>query len=138
MVRLVIADDDVKVRSALGLILEQDQACWQVIACVRDVPQLLKTVQIEKPDLILLDWELSGGEGAISDPVRQLKRVSPYTQILVLSCKPHIKQDSINAGADAFVSKMEPPEVFLEAMYGLCDKFAATSYPLMLRQFAVC
>jgi len=140
MVRLVIADDDVKVRSAIGLILGQDQSCWQVISCVRDVSQLFETVRDQKPDLVLLDWELSLGEnkgGTLSDRVHQLKLISPKTQVLVLSCKPQNKEDALNAGADAFVSKVEPPEVFLEAMYGLCDKFNTLSYPLMLSHFAV-
>jgi DNA-binding NarL/FixJ family response regulator len=140
MVRLVIADDDVKVRSAIGLILGQDQSCWQVISCVRDVQQLFETVREEKPDMVLLDWDLSLGENnseiTLSDRVQQLKNLSPKTQILVLSCKPQNKQDALNAGADAFVSKVEPPEVFLDAMYGLCEKFTAAQYPLMLKHFA--
>lgn len=140
MVRLVIADDDVKVRSAIGLILGQDQSCWQVISCVRDVQQLFETVREERPDLVLLDWDLSLGENndgnTLSDRVQQLKIFSPKTQILVLSCKPQNKQDALNAGADAFVSKVEPPEVFLEAMYGLCEKFTIAQYPLMLKHFA--
>ncbi len=139
MVRLVIADDDVKVRSAIGLILGQDQSCWQVISCVRDVPQLFETVRDEKPDLVLLDWELSMGENnggkTLSESVQQLKLISTKTHILVLSCKPQNKQEALLAGADAFVSKVEPPEVFLEAMYGLCEKFNVPSYPLVIKTF---
>lgn len=143
MVRLIIADDDVKVRSALELILEQDQHCWQVVSSVNDVPELFDTVQKEKPDLVLLDWELSMGETKgfyeIQNGIQTIKRISPKTRVLVLSSKPQNKITALANGADAFVSKVEPPEVFLSAVYDLCRKFRRTtqsSYPLILRQFA--
>lgn len=140
MTRLVIADDDVKVRSAIELILEQEQACWQVVSVARDLPELLKIVNGEKPDLVLLDWELSVGESKLfcelSDGIQQLKNGSPTTKLLVLSCKPQIRQDVLNAGADAFVSKIDPPEVFLKTISELCKTLEPPIYPLVLGQFS--
>lgn len=140
MMRLVIADDDVKVRSALTLILGEDQQCWQIVSCAKDVPELYQIVETEKPDLVLLDWELSMGESKVlyeeADGIRQLKERSPGTRVCVLSCKPQYKETAIQSGADAFVSKVDPPEVFLNTIYGLCEAFRTVSYPLVLKQFA--
>jgi len=140
MTRLVIADDDVKVRSAIELILEQEQACWQVVSSVNDISELLEVVKGEKPDLVLLDWELSVGENEdvyeITGGIKQLKTNSPTTKILVLSSKPQILPEVIKAGADAFVSKVDPPEVFLQTISDLCKNLQPTVYPLVMGHFS--
>lgn len=130
MIRLIIADDDAKVRSAIELILAQDRACWEVISQVRDVSELLLAVEECAPNLLLLDWELPeksiNGEKPkyfdLADRVSILRRICPQMHIMVLSSKPSVKGEALNAGADSFVSKGDPPEVFLRALYALCEK----------------
>jgi len=133
MIKLIIADDDFKVRSAINLLLEQDKSCWQVIAEARSVKELFLKVRKEKPELLLLDWELPEenlGENAppyycLKKRIAYLKQLNPAMYIIVLSSEPQVKGDALQAGADQFVSKGDPPEFFLKALYEICEKPSA-------------
>jgi DNA-binding NarL/FixJ family response regulator len=130
MIKLMIADDDAKVRSAINLLLDQDRACWQVVAEIRSVNDLFKTVEKEKPKLLLLDWELPEeccGEihpayFGLKDRINHLRKINPGMYIIVLSSKPQVKGEALLAGANSFVSKGDPPEVFLNALYSICEE----------------
>ncbi len=130
MIKLMIADDDAKVRSAINLLLDQDRACWQVIAEVCNVNELFLMVEQEKPQLLLLDWELPEERCGdkrppyfcLKDRIHHLRDLNPEMYIIVLSSKPQVKSESIEAGANSFVSKGDPPEIFLNALYAICEK----------------
>ncbi|MDO9087596.1 MAG: response regulator transcription factor [Anaerolineaceae bacterium] len=130
MIKLMIADDDAKVRSAINLLLDQDRACWQVVAEVRTVNELFLTVEKIKPKLLLLDWELPeeccGGIQptyiSMKDRLNHLRKINPGMYIIVLSSKPQVKTEALIAGANSFVSKGDPPEVFLNALYSICEE----------------
>lgn len=130
MIKLMIADDDAKVRSAINLLLDQDRACWQVIAEVCNVNELFLMVEQEKPQMLLLDWELPEDRCGnkrppyfcLKDRIRHLLELNPEMYIIVLSSKPQVKSEALEAGANDFVSKGDPPEIFLNALYARCEK----------------
>jgi len=130
MIKLMIADDDAKVRSAINLLLDQDRACWQVIAEVCNVNELFLMVEQEKPQLLLLDWELPeeccGDKRppyfGLKDRIHHLREINPELYIIVLSSKPQVKLEAMEAGANSFVSKGDPPEIFLNALYAMCEE----------------
>lgn len=133
MIKLMIADDDAKVRSAINLLLDQDRACWQVIAEVCNVNELFLLVEQTKPQLLLLDWELPEERCGdkqppyfcLKDRIHNLRELNPEMYIIVLSSKPQVKSEAIEAGANSFVSKGDPPEIFLNALYAICEKPSA-------------
>lgn len=122
--RILLADDHSDIRSALRLLLEQDESSWQVIQEVENFPQLLQELDLLHPDLILLDWELQGfGVGnratarrPLPELFEKLKATNPGLKILVLSGRLEAQAEALAAGADAFVSKGEPPERLLEQL----------------------
>jgi DNA-binding NarL/FixJ family response regulator len=126
----MIADDDAKVRSAINLLLDQDRACWQVIAEVCNVNELFLMVEQEKPQMLLLDWELPEDRCrnkrppyfCLKDRIHHLLELNPEMYIIVLSSKPQVKSEALEAGANDFVSKGDPPEIFLNALYAICEK----------------
>ena len=59
MMRVLIADDQPQVRSALRLLLRQDPA-MVVVGEAGDAEEALKLAATRTPDLVLLDWELPG------------------------------------------------------------------------------
>jgi len=129
----MIADDDAKVRSAINLLLDQDRTCWQVVAEVCHVNELFFMVEREKPQLLLLDWELPeeccGDKRppyfCLKDRIHHLRELNPEMYIIVLSSKPQVKSEALEAGANSFVSKGDPPEIFLSALYAVCEKPSA-------------
>ncbi len=130
MIKLMIADDDAKVCSAINLLLDQDKACWEVVGEPRTVNELFLLVDQYLPELLLLDWELPEErcEGqrspyfCIEDKIRHLREINPGMYIIVLSSKPEVKKEALEAGANSFVSKGDPPEIFLNALYATCGE----------------
>ena len=57
--RIFLADDQAKARSALRLLLEQEPGL-SVVGEATETEDLLAQVQRTQPDLVLLDWELPG------------------------------------------------------------------------------
>ena len=105
--RVLLADDQLPVRSALRLLLEQEPD-FQVVGETADATGLLLAAAEKAPDLVLLDWELPGLPA--DQLLRLLQYERPSLKIIAMSSKPESRQAALNKGADAFVSKNEPPE----------------------------
>jgi len=111
-VRILLADDQHKVRSALRLLLEQETGL-QVVGEAVDAEGLLAGTTATCPDLVLLDWELPGlTDGTLS----VLRTTHPELYVIALSGRPEAHRAALAAGADAFVSKANPPERLLAAI----------------------
>lgn len=105
--RILLADDQVKVRSALRLLLEQE-GDMDVVAEAADSVGLLLAAEQKSPDVVLLDWELPGVP--VADLVPLLRRLSPTIRILALSGRPEAESTAVAVGVDAFVSKTTPAD----------------------------
>jgi DNA-binding NarL/FixJ family response regulator len=109
---ILLADDQPKVRSALKFLLEQDPRL-KVVGEVAEAKELLLAVRTSCPDVVLLDWELPGLSASCTlDALRACARLA----VVALSGRPEARQAALAAGADAFVSKGEPPENLLTAL----------------------
>ncbi|MBE2201252.1 MAG: response regulator transcription factor [Anaerolinea sp.] len=111
--RILLADDQVTVRSALRLLLEQEPHV-EIIGESADATAVLQAIERVEPDLILLDWELPG-----LSPVqllRLLRYERPLLRIIALSSRPEARKRALAAHVDAFVSKSAPPEELLAAV----------------------
>lgn len=112
--RVFLADDQSKVRSALRLLLEQDPE-MSVVGEAAEAGDLLIQVRAVRPDLVLLDWELPGLQTA-NPLLPALRTRCPRLSVIALSGRPEARQAALAAGADAFVSKGDPPERLLMAV----------------------
>ena len=111
--RVLLADDQPNVRSALQLLLEQELGLCEVGEAT-NVSGLLTQVETNCPDLVLLDWELPGSKNIELWP--PLRAKCPQLFVIVLSGHPEARQAALSAGADAFASKADPPERLLAAI----------------------
>ena len=111
--RVLLADDQSKVRAALRLLL-QEELGLSVIGEATEAEDLLAQVEAMQPDLVLLDWELPGLRS--DDHLPALRRLAPRLKIIVLSGQPEARRAALAAGTDAFVSKGDPPERLLAAV----------------------
>lgn len=108
--RIIIADDQPKVRFALRVLLESNPAI-EIVAEVSDGDELFYQVRKQKPDVIILDWLLPALSRAGS--IEALKELRPTLFVIALSGRPELGQDALDHGADAFVSKIDPPDRLL-------------------------
>jgi len=118
-VRVLIADDNSEIRSALGLVLyELWPDCVTVEA--RDADEAaahLDTLHAVRLDLILLDWELPG----IDAPgfIAGLGSRFPECPVIAMSSRPEVREQSLVAGAAHFVGTNDPPQQLLELLRSL-------------------
>jgi len=110
--RVLLADDRTKVRSALRL-LEYGQGS-KVVGEAAKADGLLAQTMATDPGLVLLDWELPGllTDGSLS----ALRRACPDVCVIAPSGRPEARWAALAAGADALVSKGYPPERLLAAI----------------------
>ncbi len=114
---VVLADDLAEVRSALRLILEDEPDLYVACeACTAD--QLLAAVTGVRDAVVMLDWELPGLRS--TDLLRSLKAKRPDLRVIALSGSPEARRAALTAGADAFISKGDPPDVLLRVVRNIC------------------
>jgi DNA-binding NarL/FixJ family response regulator len=115
--RILLADSQAKVRFALRVLLER-QPGVEVVGEVASADELLARAAALCPDLVLLDWTVAG----VVAPglLRTLRAACPELEIVVLSSRPEAREVALAAGADAFVSKGNPPEHLLAAITRCC------------------
>ena len=113
MMRILLADDQSKVRFALRVLLERRPG-FEVAGEAVNAEGLLAQMETTCPDLVLLGWELPGlaAVGSLS----ALRRIYPNLYVITLSGRPEARRAALTAGADAFVSKGDPPERLLVAI----------------------
>ncbi len=117
--RILIADDEPRVRFALRVTLERLPDGKTINEAI-DTADLFSQALVIPPDLLLLDWELEGIAG--EETLRSLRRFCPRLFIIALSGKDEARQPALQAGADAFVSKADPPDLLLAAIGGYWNR----------------
>jgi len=111
--RVLIADNQPKVRRALRVRLEQAGQV-QIVGEAADAAGLLARIETTAADLVLLDRDLPGR--AMVELLSALRRACPGVRVIVLSPRPEAGPAALAAGADAFVSKADPAERLLAAI----------------------
>ena len=82
MVRILVVDDNPSVRHYLRALLEQ-RSTWQVCAEARTGKEALQRVEKNRPDMILLDFQMPDINGL--DVARQISRLFPEIPILMVT-----------------------------------------------------
>jgi DNA-binding NarL/FixJ family response regulator len=123
-IRVLLADDEPTLRSALRLLLEQEPGL-QVVGETAESSSAQQQAAALQPDLLLLDWELPGVAGAAL--IAALQAAAAGMRVIALSSRPEAQHAALAAGADAFVSKGNPPDSLLAAIRALWGSQAACS-----------
>ena len=119
MKRILLADDNPGLRSALRLLLET-RLELELIVEARDMEHVLAQVEDSRPDCIILDWELPGRP--TRERVTVLRTLVPHLKVIAFSARPEAKAEALSAGAAGFVSKNEPPFVILDKIQKICQQ----------------
>ncbi len=111
--RILVADSRPDVRSALKLLVEQD-AGMVVSSEARRGGDVLEQVKATCPDVIILDCDLPGLQAG--DLLRAVRTVCPGVWVVAICARSEARHAALSAGADAFVSKAEPPQSLLSTI----------------------
>lgn len=130
--RILLADGNAEVLSALRLVLEQpgeNQPRYVIVGEAPDTIRLFAQVTSCCPDVVLLDTDLPGllvprratGKSSasrtgseITSPLAELvetvRLLCPSVYLIALSSRPNAEKESLRAKMDAFACKSDPPE----------------------------
>ena len=112
-VQVLIVDDQPRARQSLKALL----ATWPLIGAVREAAngeEAIGSVEQARPDIVLMDVHMPVMNGL--EATRRIKEHWPQVRIIALSIYGDYQADALIAGADAFVSKGEPPEKLLDTV----------------------
>jgi two-component system nitrate/nitrite response regulator NarL len=114
-IRVVLADDHVFVRDGIKSLLE-NEANIEVVGEATDGLEALKSVEVNQPDLLILDIRMPNFTGI--EVVEKLRSQNNLVKIVMLSM--HESEEyvlkSIKAGADGYLLKGSSKEEFLKAL----------------------
>jgi two-component system, NarL family, response regulator NreC len=103
-IRIILADDHALMRRSLRLLLD-NEADLEVIAEADDLTLVVRHVQGQQPNVLVLDLRMPGGSSI--DAIKRLRAQVPATQVVVLTMddNPVFAQQALKAGALGFVVK---------------------------------
>ena len=114
-IRLLLADDQDLVRSALSALLDLE-ADFDVVASVRRGDEVVDAALEHRPDVALLDIEMPGLDGLAAAAVLATQVPSCRVVILTTFGRAGYLRRAMEAGAVGFVVKDAPPEVLTDAI----------------------
>jgi len=115
LIRVLIVDDHAVVRQGLRFLLEQ-QADIEVAGEAADGEEAIEAVRGQVPAVVLLDLMMPKIDGLTA--LREIKRISPATQVVILTSHQGDAQlfDAIKAGAISYVQKTSGVEAVVESV----------------------
>ncbi len=104
MIKIMLVDDEKLLRDSLGYILSTEKDI-HVVAMVENGIEAIKMCQEHKPDLVLMDIEMPGGDGVTA--TRKIKEKCPDTKIIILTTfeNPDNIMEAFIAKADGYIVK---------------------------------
>ena len=106
--RVVLAHGNPTVRTALRDLTTQSLG-MQVVGEAGDAATLRTHVKNERPDLVIVAWKLVAPDA--TGAVTELRAPRDGARIVVLGPRPDRRQAALDAGADAFISMVDAPDV---------------------------
>ena len=115
MIRLLLADDQELIRSALAALLAL-QEDFEVVAAVGRGDEVAAAAKAHHPDVALLDIDMPGIDGLAAAGV--LAHEVPQCRSLILTTfgRPGYLRRAMESGACGFVVKDAPPEQLADAI----------------------
>lgn len=115
-VRVVVVDDNELLRAGLVTVLTSDPGI-QVVGQAADGPAGVRVSRDHRPDLVLMDVEMPGGDGISA--TRRIVTELPGTRVLILTMfdlDDYVVQ-ALRAGAAGFLLKTTPPRALIQGVH---------------------
>lgn len=103
MIRVLIADDEDMIRSALAALLRLEDDL-EVIAECRDGESAVEQALALRPDVCLLDLEMPGIDG-VEAAARIRTQIPARCVVVTRHARPGVLRRALSAGVDGFVPK---------------------------------
>jgi two-component system response regulator DesR len=119
-IRVVLADDEHLLRSALSALLPLDGTI-EVVAQARNGTEAVTQTQRHRPDVLVVDLEMPELDGL--GAVAQIMAEIPEQRVLMLTrhARPGVLRRALKLGVLGFMSKSADPEEIVEVVRAIHD-----------------
>ncbi|MCA1727001.1 MAG: response regulator transcription factor [Actinobacteria bacterium] len=126
-IKLAICEDHRMLADALQMVIEDEEGIELVAKPVDTAEDAVAVVEAFRPDVVLMDIQLRGARTGI-DATREIRRLSPGTQVVIVSGlgAERMLVEAVEAGACGFLDKTEAVEEAIAAV-----RAAAAGEPLI-------
>src|SRR5690606_18114943 len=116
MIRVLVADDHTMFRDMMKIAIPREGQL-QVVGEAADGQEVCAAVERLRPDIVLLDYRMPRVKD-FAALVRELRRLSPATRVIVLSgfATQEIAQKAADGGASGYVLKSTRLAAILDAI----------------------
>ncbi len=117
--KLLIVADQRRSRQSLRALL----ATWPAVAAIREAEngaEALRLAEDYQPDLVLIDGCMAEAGGF--EITQRIKQRWLGIGVVFLSMYSNLRNSAMMAGADAFVTKGEPPELLLRVLEEIAER----------------
>ena len=111
--RIVIASEESSTRAAIGMLIAA-QPDFELSGEVADIADLLLSVKRERPDLVVLDWDVLGKRIDTLQALLELFDEPPL--IVALSVHEGARTAALDSGVAGFAFKGDPPSQLLKTI----------------------
>ncbi len=115
MIKVIVVEDNDTIREGLKILIDGTPG-YSCAASYNKCENMLKTLEKQKPDVLLMDIGLPGMNGI--EGIKQAKAILPDLNILVVTVyeENDLIFDALCAGACGYLVKKTPPSRLLEAI----------------------
>jgi YesN/AraC family two-component response regulator len=134
LIRVILADDDERIRSTLRALIERQYPAARIIAEAEDGLAAVSAAEQEKPDLVILDVSMPRMDGFIA--AQNINARYPDVPIIMISGHTDITRvrEAFRCGAHGYVFK---PRVGSELILAINSVLSGVPYePRQLRMTA--
>lgn len=153
MIKVLVADDQALIRQAFSALLRLESDI-EVVGQAADSPDVLRQLELARPDVILMDVQMPGLDGQGEDGIAATAAIMaehPDIKVIILTTfgRPGYLRRAMEAGAVGFMIKDSPAEQLIDGirrvMRGLrvvdptlaADSLSLGSSPLTQREAEV-
>jgi len=131
--RVLLADDEILFRDVIKdrLTMERD---IEIVGEADDGAAAIKLARQLKPDVILMDINMTGGMGGV-EATREIRKSLPKVKVLMLSSftdEVHV-MEAVQAGALGYISKRLPTHELVRALKTFAEAGTMLPQPVMHR-----
>ena len=116
--RIFIAEDHTMMREGLRSMLSSNRD-FEIVGEAEDGREVIRNIGQSKPDLIIMDLSMPRMNGM--EAIKEIKKISPETKILVLTI--HVTEEyilsTLKAGADGYMLKYDTHAELITAIEGV-------------------
>ena len=124
--KILIADDNVQFRTRLASILGGIEGI-EIVGETGDVPETLEAIQRTRPETIILDIHMPGGNGFDVLGVTKATKPSPMVIMLTVGPRSEYQTRSYLLGADYFFEKSSELRKMAMMLKHMAKKTATSS-----------